>query len=136
MCTSAGIMKAFCISIFCGKKIIAHTQACYAVTAIGNYLYAGTESGVWRRPLSDFPVGPPASVSSPISEPNALVCFPNPTTGQLHIESTSNDIVITDMLGRTRMRAVAGDGAIDVSGLPQGVYSISDRKSRAQFVKE
>jgi len=66
----------------------------------------------------------------------SLAIYPNPTSSLLHIESTSNDLVITDMLGRIRMRAVAVDGTINVSGLPQGVYSISDGKSQAQFVKE
>ena len=67
---------------------------------------------------------------------STISIYPNPASGLLHIESISNDIVITDLLGRTRMRAVAGDGAIDVSGLPQGVYSISDGTLRVQFVKE
>jgi hypothetical protein len=66
----------------------------------------------------------------------SIAIYPNPTSNLLHIESISNDIVITDLLGRIRMRAVASDGTIDVSSLPQGVYSISDGKSQTQFVKE
>jgi hypothetical protein len=54
----------------------------------------------------------------------------------LHIESTSNNIVITDLLGRTWLHSIVGSHDLDVSGLSQGVYSISDGKSRTQFVKE
>jgi hypothetical protein len=65
-----------------------------------------------------------------------LAIYPNPTTSTLHIESTSNVITITDLLGRIWLHSKDGSHDLDVSGLPQGVYSISDGKSRAQFVKE
>jgi hypothetical protein len=81
-------------------------------------------------------IGSQSAVEVPQAVSTEFQIYPNPTTTLLHIESTSNDIVITDLLGRIRMRALASDGTIDVSGLPQGVYSVSDGKSRTQFVKE
>ena len=93
-----------------------------------------SREGFFRRHLTATPPASVVEISSQSSIP--LGFYPNPTSSLLHIEPTSNDIVITDLLGRTRMRVVAGDGVIDVSSLPQGVYSIGDGKSRARFVKE
>jgi ligand-binding sensor domain-containing protein len=87
--------------------------------------------------VAEYVPSSPASVS-PISTISSSIfaIYPNPTTAILHIESTSNDITITDLLGRTWLHSKDGTHALDVNGLPQGVYFISDGTSRAQFVKE
>jgi photosystem II stability/assembly factor-like uncharacterized protein len=118
-----------------GQLLSYSVDTSFIVVAVSpnHVLYAGTmDDGLFRYVPSSDDVKTTATLQSVAM----LNIYPNPTTGLLHIESTSNDIVITDMLGRTRMRAVAGDGTIDVSGLPQGVYSIGDGKSHTQFVKE
>ncbi|MDP4197993.1 MAG: T9SS type A sorting domain-containing protein [Bacteroidota bacterium] len=107
----------------------------YSLAANNTFLFAGIyEAQVCRRPLSEMITTSAVTEAQTVS--SQFQIYPNPTTGQLHIESTSNDIVITDLLGRTCMRAMSGDGTIDVSKLPQGVYSISDGHCRSQFVKE
>jgi len=104
-------------------------------------IMAGKNGELWfgsnGAGVAEFIPSPSAGVS-PFSTQHTsdFTIYPNPTTGILHIQSTSNNIVITDLLGRTRMRGVAEAGAIDVSSLPKGVYSIGDGKSRSRFVKE
>lgn len=96
-------------------------------------LYSGSEEdGIFRyiTPLDDVrSPAYPQSISS-------LRVYPNPTPGLLHVESISNDIVITDLLGRVVLSRKAPNHDLDVSVLPPGIYSISDSKSRARFVKE
>lgn len=99
-----------------------------------NTVIATTREGFYRRKLTS---SQPASVTLSFFQTiNPLTIYPNPTTGILHLESTFNDITITDLLGRTWLHSTNGAHDLDVSGLPQGIYSISDGKSRAQFVKE
>jgi hypothetical protein len=108
-----------------------------AIIVSGSNVIVGTNNtGIYVSQISKIFGSLDVSRPTDSESANALRVYPNPTTGLLHIESTSNDIVITDLLGRTRMRVLAGDGVIDVSRLPQGVYSISEGRSRAKFVKE
>ena len=99
-----------------------------------NTVIATTRNGFYRRKLTSSPQARVTTSSSPASIP--LSIYPNPTTSILHVISSSSHIVITDLLGRTWLHSVDGTHDLDVSGLPQGVYSISDGTSRAQFVKE
>ncbi len=62
-------------------------------------------------------------------------CYPNPTTNVLHIESFVDTILILDPLGRS-YEVKRNGKTLDVSGLPLGVYYVSDGVSRAKFVKE
>ncbi len=99
---------------------------------IGNVWFGTNGQG-----LVEFIPDAPASVAPVSNELTSnFAIYPNPATGLLHIESSSNDIVISDLLGRTWLHSANGDHDLDVSGLPQGVYSISDGHSRVQFVKE
>jgi photosystem II stability/assembly factor-like uncharacterized protein len=118
----------------------------YCVTVIGNYLYAGSSYGVWRRPLSDFPVGPPAIVSSSITRQNDVVLFPNPTNGLLTVRGSSSNIThltITNLLGQSLIEQSA-PGAVsytlDLSKLPAGTYfarfSIGGEIVTKKIVKE
>jgi hypothetical protein len=114
------------------------------IAIIGSTVFAESDSIVdmfgddtafaWRRPLSEM------ITTSAVSEPQAISSqfqiYPNPTSSTLHIVSSSSDITITDLIGRTWLHSVNGAHDLDVSELPQGVYSISDGTSRAEFVKE
>jgi hypothetical protein len=112
----------------------SHTYV-YSLASNSTYLFAGIDQGqVYRIPISEIINN--SSIAEPRAISDGMQIYPNPTTGLLHIESTSNDIVITDLLGRIRMRAKAVNGDIDMSILPQGAYYISDGNSRAEFVKE
>jgi photosystem II stability/assembly factor-like uncharacterized protein len=98
------------------------------------YVFAGTNDGLWRRPLSDFPVGPPALVASPVTQPNIVACYPNPTNGLVTIQGDAINIThvtITNILGESLIEqstpaAGAGLGTasvtLDLSKLPAGTY--------------
>ena len=76
-----------------------------------------SNQGFWRKTFSL-----PASQEevSPLVPANAesLTVYPNPASGLLHIESTSNEIVIMDLLGRTWLHSKDGARDLNVSGLP------------------
>jgi hypothetical protein len=105
----------------------------YALAVSGSYLFAGTESDVWRRPLSQM-------ISSGVEEPapsaKPLLCaYPNPCSQSTTISFTSPEsgvatVAIVNILGAT----VAGifSGELDAGahsfmwgkppGLAAGVY--------------
>jgi photosystem II stability/assembly factor-like uncharacterized protein len=102
-----------------------------ALTLAGQYLFAGTDSGVWRRPLSDFGI---SAVSPTTSVNNSLTNFPNPFSQSTTIsfslsESGVAEIIIVNLLGSEVARIFSGEleagshtFSWDASGLPPGMY--------------
>lgn len=102
----------------------------------GPYLYAGTtDTGVWRRPLSEMIPFSDVSQNSSANPENTLRVFPNPTAESITVEAASGPVTIFDPLGRCYTVPMRGS-TLDVSTLAPGVYFISDGVSKTKFVKE
>jgi hypothetical protein len=93
--------------------------------ATGKTLFNGTYAGgVWSRPLSDFG-------TSDVAEKKTLSgiqCYPNPTTGVLHVSSNSviKQIEILNALGQ-RVRMISTESLyepIDMEQLSSGIYIV------------
>ena len=101
----------------------------------GTTLFAGTDFGVWRRPLSDFNyIGRRREWNLP-NFPTTLSIFPNPASGNLQIMGAQpGEIHLFDLMGRERMNAVtAGTGAtLDVSNLEDGIYFLRSGSESAK----
>jgi hypothetical protein len=98
-----------------------------------SYLFAGTnDSGVWRRPLSDFAI---SAVSPIVSISNSLTNYPNPFSQSTTItfstsESGAAEVTIVNLLGSPVARLFEGE--LDAgghsfvwnkpTGLPVGMY--------------
>jgi hypothetical protein len=89
-------------------------------------LFAATDAGVWRRPLSEFGQ---SGVGESTTEPIALQLSPNPTNGivtaHTAIEGTQH-IAIINVLGENVMNLTepSPDFTFDLSKLPPGAYFI------------
>ena len=99
-----------------------------ALCRANGYLFAGAPDGVWRRPLSDFPVGPPALVSSITYHSSEVVCYPNPTDGLVTIQPDGirlEHVTITNVLGQSLIQVSNQDAnslTLDLSHLSAGTY--------------
>ena len=81
-----------------------------------NYLFAGTDSGLWRRPLSELNVVPEIQYKSPNS---MLILVPNPTSGstsiQFHLDGSERvTITVMNLLGYEVARVI--DNGYFISG--------------------
>jgi len=112
------------------------------IVICGNYLFAATDHGVWRRPLSDFGISTvDESQSLPSSALALLQNYPNPFSSTTTIDFTLPEdenitsLKVYDALGRevsdltnqvSRMGRISPMGKVavefDASGLPAGVY--------------
>ncbi len=87
------------------------------------FLFAATDSGIWRRPLSDFN-------QSGVAEGNAansssIQVFPNPAPKELQIMGgQTGEVHLFDLMGRERMNATTdgNNATLDVSHLEPGMY--------------
>ncbi len=97
------------------------------------YLFLGTESGVWRHPLSDFGISSVAQ--TPPSPQHEIQSYPNPFSQSTEITFTSQaagyvDVSVVNLLGVEVARLYSGElGAGEHSftwsnptGLPDGMY--------------
>ncbi len=103
----------------------------YSLTVADGYLFAGTDSGVWRRPLSDFGI---SAVSNVASTENSLTSYPNPFTQSTTISFTTPEsgvatVAIVNILGATVAHIFWGEldagthiFTWDANGLPAGMY--------------
>jgi len=90
------------------------------------YLYAGTNQGLWQRPLTDFPL----SIFNPQKQ-SALKIYPNPGTGKFTVQllesnfsSTNSELKIFDIYGKEIVSEYFSgqQTAIDLSDKAKGVY--------------
>ena len=99
----------------------------------GYTLFAGTDSGVWRRPLSDFGIS--SVPQTPSSASTEIQIYPNPFSQSTQITFTSQtagyaEVSIVNMLGVEVARLFSGElGAgehnfswSNPTGLPDGTY--------------
>ncbi len=99
----------------------------YTLAVADGYLFAATDSGIWRRPLSDFNY---SNVSESTDEysGSSIQVFPNPATGNATISlegAPSADVEIFDVLGREVDHfQVNGSYDWETGGLPAGTYII------------
>jgi photosystem II stability/assembly factor-like uncharacterized protein len=108
---------------------------------VNPYLFIGTDSGVWRRPISEIlsqsTMQKDVSVSSPIQ------LYPNPATTELRIESNAKaeSVEVYDMLGRQVVLPPptysGGTIILAVGDLPTGMYYVKISDGRIiKFVKQ
>ncbi len=96
-----------------------------SVAVADGFLFAATDSGIWRRPLSDFnQSGVETNATSNSS--TAIQVFPNPASDVLQVmgENQWGTVRLFDLIGRERTSATMdGTGAtLDVSVLEAGMY--------------
>jgi photosystem II stability/assembly factor-like uncharacterized protein len=115
-------------------------------TGAGGFLYG---NGLWEE------IWPQAGVAENIPTSTTLRVFPDPATSSITIESPSGPVAVYDPLGRKCLvrelttpqppptsRIVGDAGSVgvgesmDVSGLPPGVYFVTDGTSHVKLVKE
>ena len=107
----------------------------YALTIIGNNLFAGTSRGVWRRPLSEMIIT--GVKDNHNQNPTRFALnqnYPNPfnpsTVISYQLSTVSNvKLIVYDMLGREivvlvddKQNAGTHQTQWDAEGLPSGVY--------------
>jgi hypothetical protein len=64
-----------------------------------------------------------------------LFAYPNPTPSILHFSQTLESCILFDVVGR-ELKQYTGVNQIDVSGLPNGLYTIRSYEGQElQFVK-
>jgi hypothetical protein len=83
----------------------------FALSISDTYLFAGTNAGVWRRPLSDF--GFSAVAPAPL-EQQSITTYPNPCTSSSTItfscaESGEGEVTIFNLLGAEVARVYEGE---------------------------
>lgn len=81
-----------------------------------------TYNGVTRNRVARLkgPLG--ASVEQDPTPASGIRVYPNPTTGMLYFEEEVNDIVITDIQGKTVLTLPGAQHHIDLDLLTEGVY--------------
>jgi photosystem II stability/assembly factor-like uncharacterized protein len=92
----------------------------HAVGTDQTYLYAGTENGIWKRPLADFNI-----VANPYVKSNSdFTIFPNPATTTIFFNNPDPvEVEILNLQGQSvTTSSIPPYGSIDVSALKSGVY--------------
>lgn len=109
------------------------------------YLYLGTETGVWRRPLSDFGISAAPDLVNPVPACNVS---PNPAGQFVQIEFESENwkpgaaaVSVFDVDGKLAVsRPFQNGDRLEVAGLPSGVYFFRITQKafsfNGKFVKE
>ena len=99
------------------------------------FIFAGTDSGVWRRPLSDFSQSGVAE-STTATSATSLHVFPNPASNDLQIMGgQSGEVHLFDLMGRevlTPAPLPTGRGVFDVSHLEAGMYFLRSGSESAK----
>ena len=90
-----------------------------ALTVVDNFLYAGTDDGLYKRELL------PSSLEEPSSE-SSIHLYPNPTDETVNIEGASPGSIVS-IYGATGERVLdieASNSGIDISTLSPGYYTL------------
>jgi hypothetical protein len=113
---------------------------CFAIK--DSFIFAGTESGVWKRSLSEF-VGIKENQYPSISQ---IKVYPNPTNGIFTINSSGiiNSLVVQNLLGETVYTETYIthhiSTAIDLTDKPKGIYLLKiysgDKMHIEKIIKE
>jgi photosystem II stability/assembly factor-like uncharacterized protein len=91
-----------------------------------NIIKGSNNSGIWYRPIPDFVAGVGKEIKSELN----VSLFPNPTTGSVTIQSTSENIVhitISNLLGESVIELAnpnSPEFTLDLSKLPPGTYFV------------
>jgi photosystem II stability/assembly factor-like uncharacterized protein len=113
----------------------------YALSICTDYIFASTDSGVWRAPLSAFPVGHPSYVSHTVAERTKLTANPNPFAHvariNLSIKSSGMiEVTIVNVLGQHITQLFSGELSAgehsftwNALGVPPGSYVCVVRKN-------
>jgi hypothetical protein len=103
----------------------------YSLIVVDSNLYAGTDVGVWKRPLADYGI---SAVSAATPAGTSLTTFPNPFTESTTISFTTPEsgvanVSVVNILGTEVARIYSGELSAgehsfswDASGLPDGMY--------------
>lgn len=109
------------------------TNVVYALAIRGSYLFAGSNSGVWCRPLSEL-IGTSAVAEQPMAVASAVRVYPNPFSEKTTIRFTSAErgpvqVSIVNLLGVEVARLFdgeldAGEHSFgwDANGVAAGTY--------------
>ncbi|MFH1050751.1 MAG: T9SS type A sorting domain-containing protein [bacterium] len=90
------------------------------------YIYAGTDMGAFRIPVSEVIVD-----VNEINTESHFSIYPNPASDFISISDINDKIQIYDIMGREVWIGIINDGMrIDVSGFSQGVYYIISNKNQ------
>ncbi len=123
--------RGFFISSDFGENWIL-TNAGLGGNAIGtiaindNYVYAGTDMGAFRIPVSEVIVDVPENNAE-----SHFSIYPNPASDFILISGINDNIKIFDVMGREVWSGKINDGnRIDVSGFSEGVYYIISNKNQ------
>ncbi len=109
---------------------------------LDGYIFAATDSGVWRRALSDFPAGQKAGVRSGGNNSILLTVSPNPASAAVTIACAVPILTIRleSVLGQTVLDVAnthSPEVTIDLTKLPEGTYfaRIETRSGEVRTVK-
>jgi photosystem II stability/assembly factor-like uncharacterized protein len=115
-----------------------------ALAADSLYIYAGTDEGVWRRPLAEFPLGDGGNSGVLLHGPScsSLQSYPNPFSQRTTITFTSPDdgiaeVSVVNVIGQTVSQLFTGELSAgehsfvwDATNTPVGTYFCVIRTSK------
>ncbi len=96
--------------------------------------YANGDSHIWYYDADKSIVDATTQIGVRVSLPY-LVVYPNPTQTTISVNGSTLSFNIVDPLGRL-YSCPQRNGTVDVSGLPPGIYFVSDGYVSGKFVKE
>ena len=108
----------------------------YSVTCNSTFAFAGTNSCVWRRPLSELPAG----VFENANETNNISIYPNPTSNELRIKTNSNQkyfAQLFDMSGKLVVEEIpfTQNTILDLTCQREGIYFLILKDEKNKLVK-
>ncbi len=94
-----------------------------------------TSGGLWEE------TWPTSGVAEQVDSASSFRVFPNPAGSSITVERASGSVAVYDPLGRSCTTPQpppwkGGGVVLDVSGLPSGMYFVSDGVQRTKFIKE
>lgn len=124
-----------------GTEILGATAANYTPTQTGSYAVKVTSAQGCEDVSDCLAVTVVNAAINEVSSEPAVMVYPNPTSGGFFIKSaeTINQIIITDLLGKTVYEAntTNGTGAIFAHlNQPAGVYSVTIKTPAAVYYRK
>lgn len=100
-----------------------------------NYIYAITDTNLYRYPLSMSTSSGPATAKE-----NSLKIYPNPSSDILYLSVSPNvsilEAELMDQIGKVAARSGSGEISINTSLLPQGIYYLRVNSDAGEFRKK